>query len=156
MPEGSTPFQAPFVYRSESIMFNLRDYGHTLMLDFLAAGGQFVRTEFNAPAELSRLKEKVVINCPGYAARALWKDESIVPVRGQISWLIPQSEVTYGVNYRDVSVLSRTDGIVVQAVDGGDMKGYKDDSETVDRAETAQCVARLQELFMTRFRLGRA
>ena len=35
-----------------------------------------------------------MINCPGYGARALWKDESIIPVRGQIAWLIPQREVT--------------------------------------------------------------
>ena len=156
MPEGSTPFQAPFVYRSESMMFNLRDYGHTLMLDFLAAGGRFVRTEFHTPAELSRLKEKVVINCPGYAARALWNDESVVPVRGQIGWLIPQAEVNYGVAYHDVSILSRTDGIVVQAVGGGDMTGYKDDNETVDRAETDAAVSRIQELFTTRFRPQRA
>ena len=152
MPAGSTPFQAPFVYRSESMMFNLRDYGHTLMMDFLAAGGRFVRTEFNAPAELAQLKEKVVINCPGYAARALWKDESVVPVRGQIGWLIPQGEVDYGVYYNGVSVLSRTDGIVVQAVDGGDMKGYKDDNETPDRAESTVAVAKIAELFETRFK----
>jgi D-amino-acid oxidase len=152
MPAGSTPFQAPFVLRSSSMMFNLRDYGHILMLDFLAAGGQFVRTEFHEPAELSRLKEKVVINCPGYAARALWKDESVVPVRGQIGWLIPQPEVNYGVYYNGVSVLSRTDGIVVQAVDGGDMKGYKDDSETPNRAETDAAVAKVAELFDTRFK----
>ena len=152
MPAGSTPFQAPFVLRSSSMMFNLRDYGHILMLDFLAAGGQFVRTEFHEPAELSRLKEKVVINCPGYAARALWKDESVVPVRGQIGWLIPQPEVDYGVYYNGVSVLSRTDGIVVQAVDGGDMKGYKDDSETPNRAETDAAVAKVAELFDTRFK----
>ena len=152
MPAGSTPFQAPFVLRSSSMMFNLRDYGHILMLDFLAAGGQFVRTEFHEPAELSRLKEKVVINCPGYAARALWKDESVVPVRGQIGWLIPQPEVDYGVYYNGVSVLSRTDGIVVQAVDGGDMKGYKDDSETPNRAEIDAAVAKVAELFDTRFK----
>ncbi len=89
MPQGSTPFDAPFVYRSESMMFNIADYGHTLLTDFFAAGGQFVRAEFNDPAELSRLPQKVVINCPGYGGRALWRDESIIPVRGQIGWLIP-------------------------------------------------------------------
>jgi D-amino-acid oxidase len=153
LPRGAAPFDAPFVYRSESMMFNIADYGHTLMNDFFTAGGEFRRTEFHAPAELGLLKEKVVINCPGYAARALWRDESIVPVRGQIGWLIPQSEVTYGVTYKNVSVLSRTDGIVVQAVEGGDMKGYKDDNETVDRAEADRAVATVAELY-SRFRRG--
>ena len=152
MPEGSTPFQAPFVYRSSSMMFNLRDYGHILMLDFLAAGGQFVRTEFHEPAELSHLSQKIVINCPGYAARALWKDESVIPVRGQIGWLIPQAEVNYGVYYHGVSVLSRTDGIVIQDLNGGDLRGYKDDNETPDRAETVDAVTRVAELFETRFK----
>jgi hypothetical protein len=153
---GSTPFDVPLVYRSESMMFNIADYGHTLMSDFFAAGGQFRRMEFNSPAELGALPEKVVINCPGYGARALWKDESIVPVRGQIGWLIPQSEVTYGLAYKNVSVLSRTDGIVVQAVEGGDMKGYKDDHEVIDRNEAVTAVNTVEELFAKRWKPHRA
>jgi glycine/D-amino acid oxidase-like deaminating enzyme len=88
-----------------------------------------------------------VINCPGYGGRALWRDETIVPVRGQIGWLIPQPEVSYGLYYKDVSVIPRRDGIVVQAVEGGDMKGYNDADETVDRAESERAVATLAELF---------
>ena len=147
MPPGSTPFPTPYVRRSSSMMFNIADYGHTLMSDFFAAGGKFVRTEFHSPADFALLKEKVVINCPGYGGRALCKDESIVPVRGQIAWLIPQPEVNYGFYYNGVSVLSRTDGIVVQHVDGGDMKGYKDENETPDRADADQSIAILQELY---------
>ena len=49
----------------------------------------------HTPADLSQLPQKVIINCTGYGARALWQDESIVPVRGQIAWLIPQPEVNY-------------------------------------------------------------
>jgi D-amino-acid oxidase len=152
LPAGIAPFDAPFVYRSSSMMFNLRSYGHTLMADFLAAGGRFVRTEFHAPGELASLPQKVVINCPGYAAREWWKDLSVVPVRGQIGWLVPQPEVTYGMNYDNVSVLSRTDGIVVQAVEGGDMKGYGDANETPDRAETLTALAKIERLYATRFR----
>ena len=79
----------------------------------------------------------------------------MVPVRGQIGWLIPQSEVTYGLQYANVSILSRTDGIVVQAVEGGDMKGYNDDHEVVDRAETDRAVATIEDLFARRFRSRR-
>jgi glycine/D-amino acid oxidase-like deaminating enzyme len=147
MPQDSTPFDAPYVYRGESLLFNVHDYGHTLMTDFFLAGGQYKRMEFNTPADLAQIRESVVINCPGYGARALWKDESVVPVRGQIAWLIPQPEVTYGVGYRDVQVLSRRDGIVVQAVEGGDMKGYNDANETVDRAEADMAIAKIAELF---------
>jgi D-amino-acid oxidase len=146
MPPGSTPFPTDHVRRAESLTFNVADYGHTLMNDFLIAGGKIKRMEFHAPAELIRLKEKVVINCPGYGARALWKDESITPVRGQIAWLIPQPEVNYGLYYRRVGLLARRDGIVVQSI-AGDMEGYGDDNETPDKAEAERTVGVMAELY---------
>jgi glycine/D-amino acid oxidase-like deaminating enzyme len=151
LPAGATPFPTAYVQRSSTMMFNIADYGHTLMSDFFAAGGTFVRAEFHAPSEIAQLKEKVVINCPGYGGRSLWKDESITPVRGQIAWLVPQPEVNYGLIYKDVNVVPRHDGIVIQAVEGGDLKGYGDDHEVPDRAEADKAVATIGELF-TRFR----
>jgi len=149
---GATPFDAPYVTRGSTLMFNVADYGHTLMSDFFAAGGKFQRAEFHSPAELAALKEKVVINCPGYGGRDLWKDETITPVRGQIGWLIPQPELTYGLFYRDVHILPRRDGIVVQALEGGDMKGYGINDETPDRAESEKAVATIADLYApTRF-----
>ena len=141
--EGASPFPVRYVRRTSSMMFNIADYGHTLTTDFLLAGGRFERREFNSPAEIGALKEKVVINCTGYGARALWKDETIVPVRGQIGWLIPQPEVNYGFIYDGVSMLSRRDGIVIQMLEGGDMRGYGDANETVDRAESEDGVRRV-------------
>lgn len=143
----ATPFPVKRVRRSSSMTYNIADYGHTLMTDFLAAGGRIVRREFHAPSELAGLKEKVVINCPGYAARELWKDESVVPVRGQIAWLIPQPEVDYGVIYDGVNVVPRRDGVVLQMLDGGDMRGYGDDHETPDPAEAKTAVDRVAALY---------
>ena len=153
MPPGSTPFPSPIVKHAAGLIFNIADYGHTLMTDFLAAGGQFRHAEFHEPGELAALNEKVVINCPGYGARALWRDESVVPVRGQIAWLIPQPEVTYGVIYDGVNVVSRRDGIVLQMLDGGDMRGYGDDHEVIDRDEAHTAVTRVAELY-SRFGRG--
>jgi len=144
---ASTPFPTREVRRASSMTFNIADYGHTLMTDFLVGGGRIERREFNAPAELASLPEKVVINCPGYGARALWQDDSVTPVRGQIAWLIPQPEVDYGVLYRGVNVLARRDGIVVQMLDGGDMRGYGDANETPDPAEAREAVTRVAGLF---------
>jgi hypothetical protein len=156
MAPGATPFQAPYVERSTSMMFNVADYGHTLMTDFLLAGGRFERREFHAPAELASLKEKVVINCPGYGARALWNDPSIVPVRGQIGWLIPQAGTAYGVYYKNVSMLARRDGIVIQDLRGGDMVGYGDADETPRRADSEQAVAVIADLYANHWAPGRA
>jgi glycine/D-amino acid oxidase-like deaminating enzyme len=147
LPAGASPFPGDKVRRTSLMQFNVADYSHTLMADFLAAGGRVERREFHSLGELATLKEKVVINCPGYGARALCRDETVTPVRGQIGWLIPQPEVNYGVFYKDVSMLSRRDGIVVQAVWGGDMFGYGDDREVVDHAETERAVGVLAELY---------
>ena len=87
------------------------------------------------------------INCTGYGARALWKDETLTPVRGQIARLIPQLDVRYGLVYRQVIAVPRRDGIVVQSFEGGEMKGYGDTNETPDRAEAEQAVTTLAELF---------
>ena len=89
----------------------------------------------------------MVINATGYGARTLWKDESIVPVRGQIAWLIPQPEVNYGVQYKNVNILSRRDGIVVQDMGIGEMEGYNSPDEQPDRAAAESAVRVVAELY---------
>jgi D-amino-acid oxidase len=145
----ATPFKATSVARSEIMVFNISDYGHTLMNDFFIAGGQFRRADFRAPSQIAALGRKVVINCTGYGARALWKDDTLVPVRGQIARLIPQPEVRYGLVYRGVLTVPRRDGLVVQSFARGEMQGWDDTNEAPDRAEAEQAVRTLAELFPT-------
>ena len=138
--EGPHPFATPYVRRNSSLTFNVADLSRQLTRDFLIGGGAIVPMEFHQPSDIGKLRQKVVINCTGYGARALWKDESIVPVRGQIAWLIPQPGATYGIYYNGLSVLARRDGIVVQALGADDWFGYGDDNETPDRAAAAASV----------------
>ena len=147
VPADATPFKGAAVARNEIMIFNIADYGHTLLNDFFIAGGQFRRAEFRSPHQIAALGQKVVINCTGYGARALWKDETLVPVRGQIARLIPQPEVRYGLVYRGVLTVPRRDGIVVQTFTGGDTQGYGDTNEAPDRAEAEQAVRTVAELF---------
>ncbi len=146
LPPGSHPFPTRYARRNSSLTFNIAGYSRQLINDFLVEGGKIEHVEFHSPSELSQLPQKVIVNCTGYGARALWKDESIVPVRGQIAWLIPQPEVNYGVMYNGVFVLGRRDGIVVQ--EGlSDMEGYNDANETPDRAGAESSVRLAAELF---------
>ncbi len=144
---GSHPFPVARVLRGSSMQFNIAAYARLLATEFQLAGGRIETMTFNAPAELARLRQTVIVNCTGYGARALWKDESIIPVRGQIAWLIPQAEVDYGLFYRDVSMLSRADGMVVQYVGSSEMWGYGDDREEVDRAEAEAAVTTIADLY---------
>ncbi len=147
LPPGSHRFPTRYARRNTSLTFNIAAYSRQLLTDFLVEGGRIERVELHSPSELSQLREKVVINATGYGARALWKDESIVPVRGQIAWLVPQPEVRYGIMYKNVAILARRDGIVVQDIGGGDMRGYNDPDEQPDRAEAEAAVRVVAELY---------
>jgi glycine/D-amino acid oxidase-like deaminating enzyme len=143
----TTPFAATQVRRGANLTFNIADYGRQLEADFLLAGGRFEHAEFHAPSDLSKLKEKVIINCTGYGARALWKDESIVPIRGQIVWLAPQEGVHYGF-YRDgIGVLARRDGIVVQDFGPDEAFGWNDANETVDPLSAQATLEKLKAVY---------
>ncbi|MBV8187047.1 MAG: FAD-binding oxidoreductase [Alphaproteobacteria bacterium] len=145
-PDAS-PFEATSVSRGEIMMFNITEYTQTLMSQFHQAGGQIQRADFQSPAEIAALGKKVVINCTGYGARALWQDDTLVPVRGQIAHLIPQPNVHYGVVYQRVLAVPRRDGIVVQSFEGGEAQGYGIAAETIDRDESVRAVMILAELF---------
>ncbi len=140
------PFPVAYARRAASMTFNLTAYAQKLMDDFLQAGGQFHARTFESPRQFADLREKTLINCTGYGARALLGDESIIPVRGQTARLIPQPEVDYGLYWsgHNLNVVPRRDGILVQAQMPGD---FNNTDTTIDRATTDAAVAQLAKLF---------
>jgi D-amino-acid oxidase len=146
IPAGAHPFPTRYVQRETSLTFNVAGYSRQLMNDFMIAGGAIETREFQAPQDLASLAQPVIINCTGYGARQLWSDESIVPVRGQIAWLIPQEGVHYGLSYKGVNVLARRDGIVVQPFHSEE-EGWNDTNEQPDRAAAVAGVEVIQELY---------
>lgn len=147
MPPGSHPFNAAIVRRAPRLTFNVADYSHRLESDFQIAGGRFEAAEFESAGDLRRLRERVLINCTGYGARALFSDESIVPVRGQIVWLTPQQDVHYSVSYGSLSVVARRDGIVVQENGPDDNFGFGDDNEAIDAVARDAAIGRLRSVY---------
>jgi glycine/D-amino acid oxidase-like deaminating enzyme len=147
MPPGSTPFPTRYVRRTSSLTFNVASYARQLVEEFQVAGGRIETREFHTPADLAGVPQSTVVNCTGYGARSLWSDESLVPIRGQIAWLIPQEGVNYGVHYKDLFVLARRDGIVIQPMPQGDDTGWNDANEEPNRAEAEGGVRTLQELY---------
>lgn len=144
---GTHPFPTKYAQRGSSLTFNIASYSRQLVNDFFVEGGKMERVEFRTPAEFQQISQKVIIHATGYGARALFQDESIVPVRGQIAWLIPQPEVNYALGYNGVNVLSRRDGIVVQDGGAGEMEGYNNSSEEPDRAAAEASVKVVADLF---------
>jgi glycine/D-amino acid oxidase-like deaminating enzyme len=133
--------------RSSQLMFNLTSYTRTLLADFAANAGKIEIAEFHTPAEFQRLKEKTVVNATGYGARALFGDNSIVPVRGQLARTMPDSNVNYGLFYNRVGFVPRRDGLVFQVTGDNDYYGYNDDAEWPDRKEAELVVNTIASLF---------
>jgi D-amino-acid oxidase len=88
-------------------------YLDALLRDFLLFGGRIVIRRFDAPRDLMALSEPVIVNCTGLGSRALFNDQELMPVKGQLSVLIPQSEVDYRISGGGVSTMPRSDGIAL-------------------------------------------
>ena len=71
-------------------------YLDALVRDFVDFGGRIVIRTFAEPRELVELDESIVVNCTGLGARDLFDDRTMVPLKGQLTVLIPQPDVTYG------------------------------------------------------------
>lgn len=147
IPPGSHPFGRRYVRRNSQLMFNLSSYSRILLDDFTSNGGIIEIAEFTTPADLSRVKEKTLVNCTGYGARALFGDNSLVPVRGQITRLISQADATYGLRYKDTSFVPRRDGLLLQVTGENDYYGYGDETTVADRAEAEHAVTTIASLF---------
>jgi glycine/D-amino acid oxidase-like deaminating enzyme len=146
LARGSHSFPVPYVRRASNMMFNLIAYQRLLLSDFRAAGGIVEQRELHSPRDLAHLPQKCIINCTGYGARALFGDESIVPVRGQLTRLVPQPEVNYGLIYRNVFVVPRRDGIVLQYFGADEAQGFNDPSTEPDLQEAQLAVNTIAQL----------
>jgi glycine/D-amino acid oxidase-like deaminating enzyme len=144
---GAHPFGERYLRRNSLMMFNISAYSRLLMQDFVANGGRIEIAEFHTPADFIKLREKVLINATGYGARALFGDESIVPVRGQLARMIPQPDVNYGLFYKGVSFVPRRDGLVFQVVGDDDYYGFNDATVVPDRAEAELAVNTIAGLY---------
>ena len=147
LPPGQHPFPTRYARRSTQLMFNITSLAHQIFEDFMINGGQIVTREFHTPADLAGIPQPTIVNCTGYGARALFSDNSLTPVRGQIGWLIPQPETSYGLVFDNLNVLARRDGIVVQLSEKGEASGWNDTNETPDRREAEEGVRQLRALY---------
>jgi hypothetical protein len=136
-----------YLRRNSLMMFNITEYSRVLMGDFIANGGKIEIREFHTPEDFAKLREKTVINATGFGARALFGDQSVTPVRGQLARAIPQPEINYGLFYKGVSFVPRRDGLVFQAVGDSDYYGFNDDTTVPDKAEADRAVNTIAGLF---------
>jgi hypothetical protein len=106
---GEHPFGTRYASQHPTLRFEPSIYLDALMRDVIAFDGRIVIRTFDTPRDLMSLAEPLIVNCTGLGAKAMFGDEELVPVRGQLTVLVPQPEVTYMVG----GMLPRSDGIIL-------------------------------------------
>lgn len=146
LPQHISPFAKPFVSKNRRMIFNISAYAKYLMDEIRLSGGRVVHRVFNTPGELTKLAEPTIVNCTGLGSKSLFNDEKMVPVRGQLTSLIPQPGVDYGLTCDDAYMLPRRDGILLGTSRNGHY-GSTDLSENID--QTDLCISSISKAAST-------
>ena len=108
------PFAARHVLVDNMMFIEPPVYLTALLRDFQLAGGCVRVQSFAQPAQVAALREPIVVNCTGLGARELFGDRELMPVKGQLTVLLPQPEVDYAmVTDEDLYMFPRRDGILL-------------------------------------------
>ncbi len=120
---GEHPFASRYAVRRNHLRIEPAIYLEALVRDFIDFGGRIEIRRFSEPRELAALAEPLVVNCTGLGARDLFRDDGLLPLKGQLTVLLPQANVDWGIsgNPADgaprgvfgVQMQPRSDGIVL-------------------------------------------
>ncbi len=111
---GEHPFAARYVRHYSTMLIEPAVYLPAMMEDFYTAGGSIQVREFHHENELQTLPEPVIFNCTGLGARALFADRELIPIKGQLSFVLPQDEVNYIIlGNGGLYMFPRSDGILL-------------------------------------------
>ena len=92
---GEHPFGDRYARRMVTMQIDPGTLLRQLTADFQLAGGKYVIRNFADRAEVLALQETVIFNCTGLGAAALFEDSKLVPAKGQLVYLPPDSAVDY-------------------------------------------------------------
>ena len=111
---GRHPFAAQYVRHYDTMLIEPAIYLPAMMQDFYTAGGNIEVMEFADRAHALSLSEPVIMNCSGLGARNLFNDDALFPIKGQLSFLLPQDEVDYMIiGNNGLYMFPRQDGILL-------------------------------------------
>jgi D-amino-acid oxidase len=130
MPEfrDLDPHEHPFrgykyVRQYDTMIIEPPVYLAAMLDEFRLASGKIVVREMPDRAAIQALPEKLVFNCTGLGAKALFDDQELTPVKGQLTFLLPQPEIEYatspdsitppGAKSVDLYMFPRSDGILL-------------------------------------------
>jgi D-amino-acid oxidase len=139
---GQHPFGDRWLRCFQTMFIDSNVFLNTLTRDFLLRSGRIIVREFRDLDEVLGLEERLVINCTGMGARALFGDAELIPIKGELAILPPQAEVDYVLLAGEFYMFPRSDGILL-----GGSRGVNDPSTEPDPAVIDRIVAAHGELF---------
>ncbi|MEX2126165.1 MAG: FAD-dependent oxidoreductase [Woeseia sp.] len=107
------PFPAPYARHFDTMFIEPPTYLPAVMRDYYSAGGEIVVRTFTDRSDLMSLDQPVIINCSGLGSRDLFGDDELIPVKGQLSVLLPQSDINYLMIYGGIYMFPRKDGVLL-------------------------------------------
>jgi glycine/D-amino acid oxidase-like deaminating enzyme len=110
---GTHPFPVRYAREYTTMMIEPPVYLGAVMRDFQLAGGRVRIRDFGSLDEVAGLPERRLVNCTGIGARELVGDEELVPLKGQLTVLLPQPEIRYIALYQGLYMMPRADGILL-------------------------------------------
>ncbi len=112
---GEHPFGDRYAHEFRLLMIETPVYLTAVLADFERAGGVLRQHSFSNVDDVLALEEPLVVNCTGLGARALFGDETLEPIKGQLTVLTPQPAVNYGVidGPAGLYLLPRPDGLLL-------------------------------------------
>jgi len=102
-----------FVRQFDTMLIEPPVYLSAMLADALLAGATVKVQSLADRGAIAQLPEKLVFNCTGLGSKALFNDDELTPIKGQLTVLLPQPEVQYAVLHDDLYMFSRTDGILL-------------------------------------------
>jgi glycine/D-amino acid oxidase-like deaminating enzyme len=120
---GEHPFPTKYAVESAFLRIEPSIYLDAVFADFHLFGGKVVLRRFDSIADVMALEEPLIVNCTGLGAKAIFDDQELVPLKGQLTVAVPQPEVEYGTNGGlsspvstpgiGIHMMPRSDGIIM-------------------------------------------
>lgn len=120
---GEHPFPTTYAIERPEMRIEPSIYLEALLRDARLFGATIVVRKFESARELAALPQGVIVNCTGLGAKALFGDPDLIPLKGQLTVLLPQPEVQYSTSGGarvqtaepglGIHMMPRADGIVL-------------------------------------------
>lgn len=143
LEQNEHPFPVPNVMRFWALLIEPPVFLDALERDFLLNGGKLVIRQFENVDAVTALPQPVIVNCTGLGARALFGDQELTPVKGQLSFVPPDPQIDYAtLGPGGLYMFPRRDGILL----GGTHEEGEWSLEP-NAAETARILGEHQRIF---------